>query len=226
MKKSRYVRVLTIRLVDDISPREVTLFRGAVLNHMGNKADLLFHNHTGDNTFRYSYPFIQYKCLGGKASIVCVEKGIDIIGLFLSEANGKLVIGEREIECEIKNVKPTRVLVQTWDTLFNYHLVRWLPLNSKNYQKYKTIEGVTERISFLESILKANLLAILKGLDIRLDTELKVTFTQLSEPYLVRFKTTKLMAFNVDFKSNLSIPNNIGVGKNASIGYGVIMQEH
>ena len=32
------------------------------------------------------------------------------------------------------------------------------------------------------------------------------------------------MAFNADFKCNLSIPNNIGIGKNASIGCGIIHQ--
>ena len=32
------------------------------------------------------------------------------------------------------------------------------------------------------------------------------------------------MAFNADFKCNLSIPNNIGVGKNASIGCGIVHQ--
>ena len=32
------------------------------------------------------------------------------------------------------------------------------------------------------------------------------------------------MAFNADFSSNLSIPNNLGIGKNASIGYGVVHQ--
>jgi hypothetical protein len=32
------------------------------------------------------------------------------------------------------------------------------------------------------------------------------------------------MAFNVDFKTNLSIPNNLGIGKNASIGFGIVTQ--
>ena len=32
------------------------------------------------------------------------------------------------------------------------------------------------------------------------------------------------MAFNADFKCNLSIPNNLGIGKNASIGYGIVHQ--
>jgi hypothetical protein len=33
-----------------------------------------------------------------------------------------------------------------------------------------------------------------------------------------------MMAFNADFISNLSIPNNLGIGKNASIGCGVVHQ--
>lgn len=32
------------------------------------------------------------------------------------------------------------------------------------------------------------------------------------------------MAIDVDFKCNLSIPNYVGIGKNASMGYGVIHQ--
>ena len=31
-----------------------------------------------------------------------------------------------------------------------------------------------------------------------------------------------MLAFNADFKCNLTIPNNLGIGKNASIGYGVV----
>ena len=33
-----------------------------------------------------------------------------------------------------------------------------------------------------------------------------------------------MMAFNADFTCNLSIPNNVGIGKNASIGFGVVRQ--
>jgi hypothetical protein len=108
--------------------------------------------------------------------------------------------------------------------MFSYHISRWLPLNSKNYQSYKAIEGVVEKVTFLENILKANLLSMLKGLDIHLEKELILKITEIGEPYLLYNKGVKLMAFNADFKCNLSIPNNIGIGKNASIGCGVVHQ--
>ena len=220
----KFLKTLTVVTEAEIKQSEVPLFRGAVIGSMGEKANLLFHNHIGGHQFRYSYPMIQYKRVGGKATIVCVEEGADLIGQFLLSAGGRLKIGEREVVCDTKRIQPTRLLVQTWEQPFSYHISRWLPLNSKNYQIYQDIEGVVEKVAFLENILKANLLSMLKGLDIHLEKELLVKFTQLSEPYLIHNKGVKMMAFNADFTSNLSIPNNLGIGKNASIGCGVVHQ--
>ena len=222
---AKYIRTLTIQTDADIHQKEVPLFRGAILNSLGEKANLLFHNHMDDDKFRYSYPLIQYKRLGGKAAIVCIEEGADLIGQFLTETNDTLRIGEREIEWSTRRMQPARLLIQTWEDTFKYHISRWLPLNSKNYHLYQNTEGLVEKIALLENILKGNLLSMLKGLDIHLDQELIVKITQVSEPYILYNKGIGLTAFNADFNCNLTIPNNVGVGKNASIGYGVVHLE-
>ena len=220
----KYIRTLTVISDAEIRHNEIPLFRGAVISSLGEHPNVYFHNHLDDDKFRYSYPLIQYKRLGGKAAIVCAEEGTDIIGQFLTQVDGVLTIGNRQITCNTDCIHPARVLVQTWAELFNYHISRWLPLNAKNYQLYQNIEGVVERVSFLENILKANLLSMLKGLNIHLESELILKITKLSEPYLLYNKGVKLMAFNADFKCNLSIPNNLGIGKNASIGCGTVHQ--
>ncbi len=222
---SKYIRTLTVFYDTEISYREIPLFRGAVLASMGEQANMLYHNHTGTDTFRYSYPLVQYKRIGGKAAITCVEEGADIIGQFMSGSPATLMIGKKTVSCEVARVLPARVLVQTWSKPFKYHLSRWLPLNSKNYQLYKTIEDANERKAMLENILKGNLLSMLKGLGIRLDSELLVLIHQLSEPFIIYNKGVALMAFNADFSCNLSIPNYMGIGKNASIGCGIVHQE-
>jgi len=73
------IRTLTVLYNTEISNKEISLFRGAVLKSLGDKANVLYHNHTGEETFRYSYPLIQYKRINGKAAITCVEEGADII---------------------------------------------------------------------------------------------------------------------------------------------------
>ena len=220
----KYVRTLTVITNAEIHQNEIPLFRGAVINSLGEHPNVYFHNHLDDNKFRYSYPLIQYKRIEGKAAIVCIEDGVDIIGQFLTEVNGALAIGERQITCNTEQIKPARILVQTWQEMFSYHISRWLPLNSKNYLLYQQTEGVVEKVSFLENILKANLLSMLKGLNIHLEKELSLKITEIGEPYLLNNKGVKMMAFNADFKCNLSIPNNIGIGKNASIGCGTVHQ--
>ena len=222
---AKYIRTLTIQTDADIHQKEVPLFRGAVLNSLGEKANLLFHNHLEDDKFRYSYPLIQYKRLGGKAAIVCVEEGADLIGQFLTETSETLRIGDREIEWSTRRIQPARLLIQTWEDTFKYHISRWLPLNSKNYHLYQNTEGLVEKIALLENILKGNLLSMLKGLDIHLDQELIVKITQVSDPYILYNKGIGMTAFNADFNCNLTIPNNVGVGKNASIGYGIVHLE-
>ena len=220
----KYIRTLTILTDAEIQQREIPLFRGAVIHGLGEHPNVYFHNHLDDDKFRYSYPLIQYKRLGGKAAIVCIEDGVDIIGQFLTDANGTLTIGDRQVSYNTGCILPARILVQTWQEMFYYHISRWLPLNSQNYQRYKDIEGVVEKVSFLENILKANLLSMLKGLDIHLEKELILKITEISDSYLIYNKGVRMMAFNADFKCNLSIPNNIGIGKNASIGCGIVHQ--
>lgn len=220
----KYIRTLTVLTDAEIRQNEIPLFRGAVIHSLGEHPNVYFHNHLDDDKFRYAYPLIQYKRLEGKAAIVCVEDGVDIIGQFLTEVDGTLTIGDRQITCNTGRIQPARILVQTWEEMFNYHISRWLPLNSQNYQRYKDIEGVVEKVSFLENILKANLLSMLKGLDIHLEKELILKITEISDSYLIHNKGVKMMAFNADFKCNLSIPNNIGIGKNASIGCGIVHQ--
>ena len=222
---AKYIRTLTIQIDADIHQKEVPLFRGAVLNSLGEKANLLFHNHLDNDKFRYSYPLIQYKRLGGKAAIVCVEEGADLIGQFLTETSDTLKIGDREIEWSTKHIQPARLLIQTWEDTFKYHISRWLPLNSKNYQLYQNTEGLMEKIALLENILKGNLLSMLKGLDIHLEQELIVKITQVSEPYILYNKGIGMTAFNADFNCNLTIPNNVSIGKNASIGFGIVHLE-
>ncbi len=222
---SKYIRTLTITYDLPISQREIPLFRGAVLKSLGDKANLLYHNHTGADTFRYAYPLIQYKRLNGKAAIVCIEEGVDLIGQLLIKMPPKITLGECPNDITVEKIVPARIMVQTWENSFDYHITTWLPLNSKNYLLYKSTTSLAERIVLLEKILKGNLISMLKGVDIHLEKELTVSIRNISDSYILYNKGVALMAFNADFITNMSIPNYLGVGKNASIGYGVVYQK-
>lgn len=215
------VNVLTITFDNELRPHEVTQFRGAVIQVLDDK-QVLFHNHIGDGIFRYRYPLIQYKILGGKAAMVCVGEGTQAVGEFFSSGNFDVIIGERNERLQLTRVEPRRCNVQVWDQMFKYRLRRWLPLNGENFKKYKACLSFAEKCTLLEKILKGNILSMGKGLGISFDKQFDCAITHLEEPYIIKVKSTKMMCFNIEFCCNVSLPANVGLGKHASINYGIV----
>ena len=166
---SKFIRTLTIRFDTEVSQKEIPLFRGAVLRALGDRANLLYHNHTGEDTFRYSYPLIQYKRIGGKAAIVCVEEGADFIQDFVVTGETAFRLGDRIAIMRIESADSKDIEIYCSNNSFKYRLRNWLPLNSKNYQTFQQETSLLIRLQILEKILVSNILSMLKGVDIFLE---------------------------------------------------------
>lgn len=221
----KIIRTLTVLYNTSISIRETHLFRGAVIKSLGEHANLLYHNHISDSKYRFSYPLIQYKCIQGKAAITCIEEGADIIGQFLSETSEPLMIGRREIKMEVDKVIPEKTNIQVTDGLQTYTLHQWLPLNSRNYEQYQKAESLVEKIQILERVLTGNILSFLKGVGVHLEKRLDIHITDITKQNVITYKDVKLMAFDIKFKANISLPSFIGIGKNASVGNGILFKQ-
>ncbi|MBO5699238.1 MAG: hypothetical protein J6R79_04460 [Bacteroidaceae bacterium] len=220
------LNIFLVKFKNEINFYEIPLFRGAVLNLIGEDVELLFHNHTSETTFRYAYPLIQYKRMHKKAAILCVGNGVESIGQFLSAQSFDINLGQRSMTLEIEQILPKSYLVQTWDTTFHYRLSNWIPLNSKNYQEYVATDSLADRISILEHILIGNLLSFCKGVGIEIEHEIVCQLTSLNAPRIIKVKGTKVMSFDCEFKSNLSLPDHIGLGKHVSLGCGMVVNIH
>ncbi len=219
---AKYIRTLTVFYDTEIGYKEIPLFRGAVLKSLGDNANVLYHNHTGNDTFRYSYPLIQYKRLNGKAAITCVEEGIELVGQLLFELPISILIGTREQKFCVEKILTKEVSFSMQDECISYRLHRWLPLNSKNYSLYQNTECLVERIKILERVLIGNILSFLKGVGIHLEEQVELHIINITDQRSATYKNVKLMAFDIEFKANLCLPQYIGIGKNASVGCGVL----
>ena len=219
------INVLIVKFKNEISTEEIKYFRGAIIEAVGEENALLFHNHIG-NEFRYKYPLIQYKRIRGKAAIVCIGEGTEEIGRFFSTCNMEVQIGRRTAHLEIDSVKADRCLVQVWDDMFAYHLRKWLPLNQENYAKYMALESLAEKYAMLEQMLTGNLLSFAKGVGIHFEKQVECKITAMDEPRLITYKGVKMMAFDAEFKSNVSLPDYVGLGKGVSLGMGTVVRKY
>lgn len=221
-------KILTILFDNELSYQEVPLFRGAIIQAArtainAESAHVLFHNHLGEG-FRFSYPLIQYKRIYGKAAIVCIGDGTEVIGDFFSSSSPMVQLGDKTTMLRIARILAQPFLIKVWDSSFKYSIRRWMPLNSQNYSKYMEMDDLVGKIEFLQRILTGNILSMAKGLGVDLTDPITVKLTHLDSPFIVAVKSVKMMTFNAEFTTNVSLPQFIGLGKDASIGFGTLFR--
>lgn len=212
---------IVIQFDDEIESKALPYFRGAVIASL-EKKDILFHNHDEDK-LRYSYPLIQYKRIHKKAAVMGVGKGIEVISQLLTARDFNYQIGNEKVEMHIEAVNAyDNEIKLTENADFPYRLHNWLPLNSENYKQYQEADSLVERIQILERVLIGNILSFLKGVGIYLEEQINLHIIDITGQRAVTYKNVKLMAFDIEFKTNIQLPQYIGIGKNASIGCGVL----
>ena len=220
MKK---IKLLTVTFDTEIKDFEIPAFRGAVINKVGRDS-ILFHNHIDDNKLLYKYPLIQYKTIGRKPAIQCIDVGVDEIHKFFEKSNWDLMISDRLLEMKIHHLDLNQFTMQVWDKLFLYSISNWIALNKQNYETYLTLESLAEKTILLEKILTANILAFAKGIEWTVDKPIIVKIIELNETNGVKLKGQSVLGFNVTFRCNVFIPKFIGLGKSVSLGYGMVTQ--
>lgn len=222
-KPLKQLRTLLVTFNNSIGSNQISAFRGAVVRKVG-KENSLFHNHLNEEQLAYRYPLIQYKRLFDQPAIFCVAAGVDEIHRLFEKKDWTIQLADQKINLEVDRLDLKSSKLNVWDKLFPYRISNWLALNHQNYQKYTQLNGLKEKIAFLERLLTGNILSFAKGIDWQIEKPIKVEIRDLKGQKMVKYKGTPLMAFDVDFNCNVFLPNYLGLGKSASHGFGVVRQ--
>lgn len=221
------LKCLTIVFRNRLHPDMIPKFRGAIIKRLEDEygeSDILFHNHDRDR-FRWSYPLVQYKTINENAAIVCLNEAALGIGKLLSALDKPITIGRNRVFLEIDSIIPQGFTFAQQSEELTYSIKHWLPLNSINYRQFSTLERVGDKAIFLEKILTGNILSMAKGLDVHIPFELSCRISNLSHQRIVESKDVKMSAFDVGFKTNVLLPDYVGLGKHASTGFGIIKKQ-
>lgn len=84
------------------------------------------------------------------------------------------------------------------------------------------MSSLIERTQKLELILAAHILSLAKSIDWQLLQRLNVTLLQLRATHTIRYHGVPLIAFDVSFQANIYLPENIGLEKASTHGFGVV----
>jgi hypothetical protein len=219
MKK---IRLLTIEFENILGLEGVPAFRNEVARIAGMES-ILFHNHL-EGKFRYAYPLIQYKSLYDKAAVVCLEDGVDEVHVFFQKKNRQVTLNRVKQELVIARMHMNQFNMQAWQSAFQYKIKNWLPFNQANYRTFSLLDGEDEKQKFLEKILIGNILSFAKGLNWKVERQITLAIKEVPPPTVIKVKDTLRQAYTVNFNCNVFLPNFIGLGKNVSIGFGIVKQ--
>ncbi|WP_372775258.1 CRISPR-associated endonuclease Cas6 [Mangrovibacterium sp.] len=217
------IKLLEVRFGTPIRYEQLSKFRGAII-HTTKQINDLFHNHNGENVI-YRYPQIQYKRINGKAAILCLGEGVEAIHDFFSNYNGEIMLGQESIELKVEKIKAHRHTLNVWDRVFSYRLANWLPLNQENYLAYRNAANYSTKMQILENVLIGNLLTFCQSVDDSFSMQIRVEIVRVVSDKVIRYKGQLMQAFDLDIQTNLSLPDQIGIGKGTSLGFGVITRK-
>jgi hypothetical protein len=221
MKK---LKTLLVSFENPIAYSELPAFRAGIIEKAGRN-HVIFHNHLDSKRYVYRYPRIQYKIINQQPAIVCVDEGVDEIHHFFQNRSWDFNLYDRPYSVKIERLNINQFNMQVWETRFTYNLIRWNALNQENYKKFKELGTETERINLLDSILTGNIISFAKGIDWTLEKEVKVSISKINRQRWLPLKGQKVLSFDIEFTTNVFLPNYIGLGKNVSLGFGIVRQK-
>ncbi len=223
----RQIRILEVAFDTEIQPFQLPQFRGAIARKVGLEHEW-FHNHDNDSGgFHNRYPLIQYKLDTYKGQmrpmLLCLEEGIEEAHHLFSQPEWSVDLKGSHYDLKIARLHVNQYRLHQWDKTFSYRLHKWQALNPDNYEKYKLLRGIIQRISFLETLLGNQIKSFAKGVNWDLTDDFKLTILNPPKEEWLQYKThQKILVFTLDFETNLSLPDFIGLGKGASRGLGVV----
>lgn len=215
-------KITTIIFDKGIRAEEIGAFRGAILTLLPD--DTILHNH-GDDSVLYRYPKVQYKTCNGKACIIGMDEGADILENEL-HLGDELTLKLRKRVCNFTVIDKTTTYfnpARLHPEGFDYKITGWLPLNQENHVIYTQLKSLHEKIGLLDSILITNILRLHQGLDHFIDYRCEAFITDILKSGPVKYKDVEMLAFDIIIHTNTCLPELFGLGKGSARGHGTIM---
>ena len=218
MSRPMDLRIFTLTLEPE-NPVQFSLenLRSFLNRELLAYAELNRENREG---FIHRYPAVQFKQLKTTLMAVGIAQGADFLHQL---ATGKTTIAAGPDACRVTAQDPA-VRVECFgiapEPMTYEFQSSWLALNQQNAKKFYDLKGKPERDTFMQKILAGNLATLAKSLDYTptspITCEPKVRFRR------ERIDRENVMVFYGKFRTNLAIPDYLGIGQGLSQGYGTV----
>ncbi|MFN0200543.1 MAG: CRISPR-associated endonuclease Cas6 [Bacteroidia bacterium] len=226
--------LITLSLdLGDAKP-SIYAFRSAFIQLREFEKDDWFHNHfrdEGNHRVHNRYAFVQYKVVNGRYIVLCMADAVrEEVMQFFYAMPRSLNLYQKEVPFRVESCKFEEfpfVMSPTLD--FEYKVSNYIALNPEKYLEYKKLATHHAIAAFLEERVANHLIAYQKAIHAPYPRpyRLEVKLTDYPKFERMRSNDHEVLAFELAFKTNLLLPEYLGIGKDTAKGMGVIRRvEH
>lgn len=222
LTSTQQIQVCRIKFPEiKLQTRDAHKLRGYFGNLFKQHSPIL-HNHYEDGRFRYKYPTIQYKVINKVPTLIGIQEGAELLpSLFLKIK--ELDIDGQKFNVNTKNIELKNEKIGYSDSLHDYKFTTlWMGLNQTNYAKYQNLKSEAEKQDMLNSILVGHILSFFRNTGVELNPNERLMAKLNVVEKSTKFKENKMIAFSGSFIVNALLPDEIGLGKSVSRGFGSV----
>lgn len=211
-----------LRLDYALTPNQIPLLRRFINLFIGHDNDL-FHNHQTPQQFHYRYPLIQYKIIEGKAALLGLgEEGVAALHQLAAHNDFRAHCAGWMGEGNIWQEEYSEDLQLMPGLDFQYRLRNYIALNGANIKAWHNHPSLPARAALVERCLTSHILKFASAIRWQLPPHgLQVALSDYRVGNGKSFDT-RFLTFDVLFRTNITLPNHIGLGKSVSHGFGVV----
>ncbi|MCC6727403.1 MAG: hypothetical protein IT258_23065 [Saprospiraceae bacterium] len=168
------------------------------------------------------YPLIQFRFNRGKAALFAINEGIETVTNLLQRNDLAIDWENDKYLLRIEQLQLDAASIGLSNLRSNYRVHRWMAFNEDNLQKYKRLVTFRDRLALLEHALTENLMALCSGLGWSAPRLCDVDIKEITHIQMTKTDDQESLVFDVEFSTDLLLPNGLGMGKSVALGYGVL----
>lgn len=177
-------------------------------------------------TVNGTYPLIQYKTrfYEGRQRAMMIVIGDKIIELKeqLSGQSPKISMNGKEQVLKVGGFKLLPFPLRTDKGYHTYNLFNYQVFSAKQYAHYLKLESTAEQAVFMQKALVQDLTTFVQGVDWSLDPPIDVKRPRTLQLKSLTYQGETVPCFDLRFRTNLWIPEHIGLGRGVDLGFGVL----
>ncbi len=207
----------------ELRTRDAHKLRG-YFGHLFKEHSPLLSNHYEDGSLRYRYPLVQYKVIDKTPVLVGINEGGELLTQLFLRIN-QIDINGKNYAIYSKNISNQNYQVGFSEDLNEYQFkTLWLALNQDNFKKYTAFKTEAEKDDMLKRILIGHVLSLFRNIGVELKSNERLMAKLNVKQKQTKFKDKSMLAFSGRFVINALLPDDIGLGKSVSRGFGSLVK--